>query len=59
MNSASKKGSLLKQTGVILLYPVRFSVLLVLAEEFIPRRRLLLNFTQSRQDANPCLRAFA
>jgi len=38
MNSVFRKQSLLKQTAAAPLFPVRFSVLLVLAEEFILRR---------------------
>lgn len=39
MNSVPEKISLLKQTIFASLLPVRFSVLLVLAEEFIPQQK--------------------
>ena len=49
MNSVPEKRSLLKQTIAASLLPVRFSVLLVLAEEFIPRRKWCLKSTLSNK----------
>lgn len=46
MNSASGREGLLKQTTGAWFFPVRFSVLFILAEEFIPRRwRQMTNYS--------------
>jgi hypothetical protein len=49
MNSAAGKESLLKQTTNARLFPVRFSVLLVLAGGFSPRRMVATCFSRGLQ----------